>query len=96
MATASMQKYLFDFCFPLDVKLIIIVGDGMADEPLGALQGQTPLEYAQTPHMDDVVRSGSIGQFYAIEPGVKVDSDAAHLAMLGQDVNTVFFKPWGV
>jgi len=59
----------------------------MADEPLEALQGQTPLEYAHTPHMDDVVRLGSIGQFYAIEPGVKVDSDAAHLAMLGQDVN---------
>ena len=82
-----MQKYLFDFCLPLDVKLIIIVGDGMADEPLEALRGQTPLEYAETPHMDDVVRSGSIGQFYAIRPGIKVDSDAAHLAMLGQDVN---------
>jgi 2,3-bisphosphoglycerate-independent phosphoglycerate mutase len=82
-----MQKYLFDFCFPLDVKLIIIIGDGMADEPLNALQGKTPLEYAQTPHLDAVARSGSTGQFYAIKPGVKVDSDAAHLAMLGQDVD---------
>jgi len=90
MATASMQKYLFDFCLRLDVKLIIIVGDGMADEPLEALQGQTPLEFAQTPHIDDMVRSGSIGQFYAIKPGIKVDSDAAHLAMLGQDVNLSF------
>ena len=82
-----MQKYLFDFCLPLDVKLIIIVGDGMADEPLNALQGKTPLEYAQTPHLDVVARSGSTGQFYAIKAGVKVDSDAAHLAMLGQDVD---------
>lgn len=82
-----MQNYLFDFAFRLDVKLIIIVGDGMADEPLAALHGKTPLEYAQTPCMDEVARSGSLGQFYAIKPGVKVDSDVAHLAMLGQSVN---------
>ena len=69
------------------MKLIIIIGDGMADEPLDALKGKTPLEYAQTPHMDEVARSGSVGQFYAIKPGIKVDSDAAHLVMLGQEVN---------
>jgi len=39
----------------------------MADEPLDALKGKTPLEYAQTPHMDEVARSGSVGQFYAIK-----------------------------
>ena len=59
----------------------------MADEPLSTLQGKTPLEYAQTPHLDAIARTGSVGQFYAIRPGVKVDSDAAHLAMLGQDVD---------
>ncbi len=59
----------------------------MADEPLDALQGKTPLEFAQTPHMDEVARSGSVGQFYAIKPGIKIDSDAAHLVMLGQEVN---------
>ena len=59
----------------------------MADEPLDALKGKTPLEYAQTPHMDEVARSGSVGQFYAIKPGIKVDSDAAHLVMLGQEVD---------
>ncbi|MGZ4924173.1 MAG: 2,3-bisphosphoglycerate-independent phosphoglycerate mutase, partial [Halobacteriota archaeon] len=69
------------------MKLIIIIGDGMADESLEPLHGKTPLEYAQTPHMDEIARSGSIGQFYAIKPGIKVDSDAAHLVMLGQDVD---------
>ncbi|MGZ5561009.1 MAG: 2,3-bisphosphoglycerate-independent phosphoglycerate mutase [Halobacteriota archaeon] len=69
------------------MKLIVIVGDGMADEPLDALKGKTPLEYAQTPHMDEVARSGSVGQFYAIKPGIKIDSDAAHLVMLGQEVD---------
>jgi 2,3-bisphosphoglycerate-independent phosphoglycerate mutase len=75
------------FALRLDVKLIIIIGDGMADEPLDALKGKTPLEHAQIPHMDEVARSGSVGQFYAIKPGIKVDSDAAHLVMLGQEVN---------
>jgi len=59
----------------------------MADEPLDALKGKTPLEYAQTSHMDEVARYGSVGQFYAIKPGIKIDSDAAHLVMLGQEVN---------
>lgn len=69
------------------MKLIIVIGDGMADEPLEALHGQTPLAYAQTPHLDEIVRLGSIGQFYAIQQGIQVDSDAAHLAMLGQQVD---------
>jgi 2,3-bisphosphoglycerate-independent phosphoglycerate mutase len=81
-----MQNYLFDVAFRLDVKLIVIVADGMADEPLAVLHGKTPLEYAQTPYMDQIARSGSLGQFYATKPGVKVDSDVAHLAMLGQNV----------
>jgi len=70
------------------VKLVIIVGDGMADEPLPMLGGKTPLEYANTPNMDVLAREGAVGQFYAIGLDIKVDSDAAHLAMLGQDVNT--------
>ncbi|MGZ4904995.1 MAG: 2,3-bisphosphoglycerate-independent phosphoglycerate mutase [Halobacteriota archaeon] len=69
------------------MKLIIIVGDGMADDPLPMLGGKTPLEYAQTPNMDLLARDGAMGQFYAVEPGAKVDSDAAHLAMLGQAVD---------
>ncbi len=60
----------------------------MADEPLPMLGGETPLEYANTPNMDVLAREGAVGQFYAIGPDIKVDSDAAHLAMLGQDVNT--------
>jgi 2,3-bisphosphoglycerate-independent phosphoglycerate mutase len=83
---AEMQNYLFDFAFRLDVKLIVIVGDGMADEPLAALHGKTPLEYAQTPNMDAIACWGSSGQFYAVKPDIKVDSDVAHLAMLGQNV----------
>ena len=34
------------------MKYIVVLGDGMADEPLEELGGKTPLEYAQTPNMD--------------------------------------------
>ncbi|MDD1721199.1 MAG: 2,3-bisphosphoglycerate-independent phosphoglycerate mutase, partial [Euryarchaeota archaeon] len=60
---------------------------GMADDPLPVLGGKTPLEYAHTPNMDLLAHDGAVGQFYAVEPGIKVDSDAAHLAMLGQQVD---------
>jgi len=69
------------------VKTIIIIGDGMADEPLKELCGKTPLEYAHTPNMDLLAKYGANGEFYAIKPGITVDSDAAHLAILGQHVD---------
>ena len=33
-------------------KYCIILGDGMADEPLSELSGMTPLEAAHTPNID--------------------------------------------
>ncbi len=75
------------FAFRLDVKTIVIIGDGMADEPLDELGGKTPLEYASIPNMDLLAKYGANGEFYAIQPGITVDSDTAHLALLGQDVD---------
>ncbi len=34
------------------MKYIVVLGDGMADEPIEGLGGKTPLEYADTPTMD--------------------------------------------
>ena len=38
------------------MKYIVILGDGMADEPLAELGGRTPLEYADIPNMDRIAR----------------------------------------
>lgn len=43
------------------MKYVIVLGDGMADEPIEALEGQTPLEYAQTPTMDELAKQSEIG-----------------------------------
>ena len=38
------------------MKYIVVLGDGMADQPLEELGGKTPLEYADTPGMDNLAR----------------------------------------
>ena len=43
------------------MKYIVILGDGMADEPLAGLGGKTPLEYAKTPNMDRMAQNGACG-----------------------------------
>ena len=36
------------------MKYVVILGDGMSDEPIEKLGGKTPLEYANTPVMDEL------------------------------------------
>ena len=45
------------------MKHIIILGDGMADEPIEALGGKTPMQYANTPYMDKLAELGVTGFF---------------------------------
>lgn len=67
------------------MKYIILLGDGMADEPLDELGGQTPLEYAETPNMDRVAREGACGMMRTIPRGFEAGSDIANLSILGYD-----------
>lgn len=66
-------------------KYIIVLGDGMADEPIASLGGKTPLEYADTPAMDRLSRLSEIGMVHTIPEGMKPGSDTANLAVLGYD-----------
>ena len=43
------------------MKYIIVLGDGMADEPIGKLGGRTPLQSADTPAMDWLAAHGRCG-----------------------------------
>ncbi len=65
------------------MKYITILGDGMADEPIEALGGKTPLAYATTPMMDQLAQAGEIGLAHTIPEGMKPGSDVANLAVLG-------------
>lgn len=66
-------------------KYIVVLGDGMADEPIESLGGKTPLEYADTPAMDRLSRKAEIGMVRTIPEGMKPGSDTANLAVLGYD-----------
>ena len=67
------------------MKYVIILGDGMADEPLAELKNQTPLEYARTPMLDELSGASKIGLCRTIPKGMKPGSDTANLAVLGYD-----------
>lgn len=67
------------------MKYIVVLGDGMADEPIEALGGKTPLAYAKTPHLDRLSRQSEIGMVHTIPDGMKPGSDTANLSVIGYD-----------
>lgn len=72
------------------MKHIIILGDGMADEPIASLDGLTPLQYAQTPYMDELARQGVTGRMKTVADGFHPGSEVANMAVLGYDLPTVY------
>ncbi len=65
------------------MKYIIVLGDGMADEPLAELGNKTPLMAAVTPQLDVLAKWSELGLAYTIPEGMKPGSDTANLAVLG-------------
>jgi len=66
-------------------KYLVVLGDGMADEPVPELFGRTPLEAARTPNMDRIAREGSCGLLRTVPEGCEAGSDIANLSILGYD-----------
>lgn len=67
------------------MKYVVVLGDGMADEPILQLEGKTPLDYAGTPNMDRLSKLSEIGMVHTIPDGMKPGSDTANLAVMGYD-----------
>lgn len=65
------------------MKYIVVLGDGMADEPLAALDNRTPLMAADTPQLDELAKKSELGIAHTIPEGMKPGSDTANLAVLG-------------
>lgn len=66
-------------------KYVIVLGDGMADEPIEQLGGKTPLEYASTPTLDKLSKVSEVGMVHTIPEGMSPGSDTANLSVLGYD-----------
>ncbi|MBJ6801461.1 cofactor-independent phosphoglycerate mutase [Geomonas propionica] len=65
------------------MKYVVLLGDGMSDQPVGALDGKTPLQAAKTPNMDFMARRGTLGLAHTVPGGYAPGSDVANLSMFG-------------
>ncbi len=65
------------------MQIVVVVGAGLADEPIADLDGKTPLDRARTPHLDHIASRGIFGLTRTISRGAPVDRDAGLLAVLG-------------
>jgi 2,3-bisphosphoglycerate-independent phosphoglycerate mutase len=65
------------------LKFVVVVGDGMADEPLEELGGQTPLEASRTPNLDFYAKNGTVGLLRTIPEGMAPGSDVANMSLMG-------------
>ncbi len=66
-------------------KIVILVGDGMADYPIKELGDRTPLEAAITPNMDYIAGKGVLGLAKTVPDGLPPGSDVANLSIFGYD-----------
>lgn len=72
------------------MKYIIVLGDGMADEPIEALENKTPLQAVSKPTIDWVAAHGRSGMLATVPAGFAPGSEIANLSVLGYDVPKVF------
>ena len=72
------------------MKYLIILGDGMADWSVPALDNKTLLQYAYTPNMDRLARMGRTGMLRTVADGFHPGSEVANMSVLGYDLNEVY------
>ena len=72
------------------MKYILIIGDGMADNPVPALDNKTPLQHAAIPVMDALAAKGEVGSVVNCPAGLPAGSDTAILSIFGADPNLCY------
>ena len=72
------------------MKHIILLCDGMADRPLEARDGKTPMELADKPTMDGLAPKSEVGLVQTVQAGMKPGSDVANLSVLGYDAHAYY------
>ena len=67
------------------MKYVVVLYDGMADYPVPALGGKTPMMVANKPNFDRLARHGEVGLVRTVAEGLKPGSDVANLSVMGYD-----------
>ena len=66
-------------------KYVVVLYDGMADYPVPALGGKTPMMCAKKPNMDFLAQRGEVGLVRTVAEGLKPGSDVANMSVMGFD-----------
>lgn len=67
------------------MKYAVVLCDGMADYPVPALDGKTPMMVANKPHIDALAKKAQVGLVRTVAQGLKPGSDVANMSVLGFD-----------
>ena len=67
------------------MKYLVLIPDGMADEPIADLGNKTPMQKANKPTMDRLAKSALVGTVSNVPDGMVPESDTANLAILSYD-----------
>ena len=65
------------------MKYLVVLYDGMADYPVPALGGKTPMELAKKPLLDRLARFGEVGTVKTVAEGLKPVIDISNMIVLG-------------
>ena len=67
------------------MKFVVVIVDGAAGWPFEAFGGRTYLEAARTPHLDRLVREGTVRLVHTVPAGMEPSSAVACMSVLGFD-----------
>ena len=73
------------------MKYLLIIGDGMADHPVEALGGKTPLEVSNKAAIDALAAHGVLGSVKNVPDGYAPGSDTAIMSIFGCSPRKYFF-----
>lgn len=72
------------------MKYILVIGDGMADNPVAELNGRTPLEVSGKPYIDSLAEHGVLGSVLTVPEGFPPGSDTAIMSIFGCDPHVCY------
>lgn len=72
------------------MKYVVIIPDGAADEPQESLDNKTPLEFANTPAMDQIAQKGIVGRANNTPTKFPAGSAVANMSLFGYDPSKYF------